>query len=1055
MIANLIRWSVSNRFLVLLATLFVVAWGVWSVKTTPIDALPDLSDVQVIIRTPYAGQAPQIVENQVTYPLATTMLSVPGAKTVRGFSFFGDSFVYVLFEDGTDLYWARSRVLEYLNQVQGRLPASAKPALGPDATGVGWIYQYALVDRSGRHDLSQLRAIQDWFLKYELKTLPNVAEVATIGGMVKQYQVVLDPVKLAAYGIPHQVAIAAIRDANQESGGAVLELAETEYMVRASGYLETLADFRAIPLMLADTTPVTLGDVATIRIGPEMRRGIGELNGEGEAVGGVVILRSDKNARVTIAAVKQRLETLKASLPPGVEIVTTYDRSALIDRAIDNLSHKLIEEFIVVALVCALFLWHLRSSLVAIISLPLGVLIAFIVMRQQGVNANIMSLGGIAIAVGAMVDAAVVMIENAHKHIEAWQRAHPGKTLQGEAHWRVIVEAACEVGPALFFSLLIITLSFIPVFTLEAQEGRLFGPLAFTKTYAMAAAAALSVTLVPVLMGYWIRGRIPDESKNPLNRWLIRAYQPLLDAVLAHPKTTLVVAALVFLSVAWPISRLGGEFLPPLDEGDLLYMPSALPGLSAQKASELLQQTNRQIRSVPEVASAYGKAGRAETATDPAPLEMFETIIQFKPREQWRPGMTPEKLVEELDRAVQVPGLANIWVPPIRNRIDMLATGIKSPIGVKIASTNLADIDRVAQQIERIAGRVPGVSSALAERLTGGRYVDIVIDRAAAARYGLNVADVQSVVASLIGGDNIGETVEGLARYPINVRYPREWRDTPEKLAALPILTPGGSQITLGMVAAVRLSEGPPMLKSENARPSGWVYVDVRGRDLASTVADLQQAVAAGVKLEPGMSIAYSGQFEFMQRANARLKAVVPATLVIIFVLLYLTFSRIDEALLIMATLPFALTGGVWFLYAMGYHLSIATGVGFIALAGVSAEFGVIMLLYLKNAWTAQQATGQAGETGLLGAIREGAVQRVRPKAMTVAVIVAGLLPIMIGSGTGSEVMSRIAAPMIGGMVSAPLLSLFVVPAAYWMMRRRAAREAANDKAAGAPTPPH
>lgn len=1046
MIAALIRWSVGNRFLVLLATLFVVAWGVLAVKTTPIDALPDLSDVQVIIRTPYAGQAPQIVENQVTYPLATTMLSVPGAKTVRGYSFFGDSYVYVIFEDGTDLYWARSRVLEYLSQVQDRLPASAKPALGPDATGVGWIYQYALVDRSGRHDLAQLRSIQDWFLKYELKTLPNVAEVATIGGMVRQYQVVLDPVKLAAYGIPHQMAINAIRGANQESGGALLELAETEYMVRASGYLESLADFRAIPLRLAGATPVTLGDVAVIRIGPEMRRGIGELDGEGEAVGGVVILRSDQNARVTIAAVKEKLEALKPGLPPGVEIVTTYDRSALIDRAIDNLSHKLVEEFIVVALVCVLFLWHLRSSLVAIISLPLGVLIAFIVMRQQGINANIMSLGGIAIAVGAMVDGTVVMIENAHKHIEAWQREHPGKTLQGEAHWRVIVEAASEVGPALFFSLLIITLSFIPVFTLEAQEGRLFGPLAFTKTYAMAAAAALSVTLVPVLMGYWIRGRIPDESKNPLNRWLIRAYRPLLDAVLARPKTTLAVAALVFLSAAWPISRLGGEFLPPLDEGDLLYMPSALPGLSAQKAAELLQQTNRLIRSVPEVASAYGKAGRADTATDPAPLVMFETIIQFKPREQWRPGMTPEKLVEELDRAVQVPGLTNTWVPPIRNRIDMLATGIKSPIGVKIASASLADIDRAAQQVERIAATVPGVSSALAERLTGGRYVDVVIDRAAAARYGLNVADVQSVVASLIGGQNIGETVEGLARYPINVRYPREWRDTPEKLAALPILTPGGSQITLGMVAAVRLSEGPPMLKSENARLSGWVYVDVRGRDLASTVADLQQAVAEGVKLEPGMSIAYAGQFEFMQRANARLKAVVPGTLAIIFVLLYLTFRRFDEALLIMATLPFALTGGVWFLYAMDYNLSIATGVGFIALAGVAAEFGVIMLLYLKNAWTARQAAGQAGEAGLRDAIREGAVQRVRPKAMTVAVIVAGLLPIMIGSGTGSEVMSRIAAPMIGGMVSAPLLSLFVVPAAYWLMRRRAARAAADSK---------
>ncbi len=1037
MIARLIHWSVVNRFLVLLATLFVVAWGVWAVKTTPVDALPDLSDVQVIIRTAYPGQAPQIVENQVTYPLATTMLSVPGAKTVRGFSFFGDSFVYVIFEDGTDLYWARSRVLEYLSQVQGRLPTTAKPALGPDATGVGWIYQYALVDKSGRHDLAQLRALQDWFLKFELKSLPNVAEVATVGGMVKQYQVVPEPLKLAAYGITHEAVIAAIRAANQETGGAVLELAETEFMVRASGYLANVADFRAIPLKLAGTTPVVLGDVAHIQTGPEMRRGIGELDGEGESVGGIVVLRSGKNARETIAAVKARLDTLKASLPAGVEIVPTYDRSLLIDRAIDNLTHKLIEEFIVVALVCVLFLWHLRSSLVAIISLPLGVLIAFAVMRQQGINANLMSLGGIAIAIGAMVDAAVVMIENAHKKIEAWKRAHPGDRLEGETHWQVVTEAACEVGPALFFSLLIITLSFIPVFTLEAQEGRLFGPLAFTKTYAMAAAAGLSVTLIPVLMGYWIRGRIPDEAKNPLNRWLIRAYQPLLEAVLRCPRTTLAIAALVFLSALWPVSRLGGEFLPPLDEGDLLYMPSALPGLSARKASALLQQTNRMIRSVPEVASVYGKAGRAETATDPAPLEMFETIIQFRPREQWRAGMTPEKLVEELDRAVRVPGLTNIWIPPIRNRIDMLATGIKSPIGVKIAGSQLADIDRVAQVVERVAKSVPGVSSALAERLTGGRYIDVDIDRAAAARYGLNVGDVQSVVASLIGGETIGETVEGLARFPISVRYPREWRDSVQRLQALPILAPNGSQISLGMVATVRVSDGPPMLKSENARPSGWVYVDVRGRDLAATVADLRAAVAREVKLEPGMSLAYSGQFEFMERANARLKLVVPATLLIIFVLLYLTFRRFDEALLIMATLPFALTGGVWFLYLMGYHLSVATGVGFIALAGVSAEFGVIMLLYLKNAWEARCAAGRAGEADLLDAIREGALQRVRPKAMTVAVIVAGLLPILLGGGTGSEVMSRIAAPMVGGMVSAPLLSLFVIPAAWWLMRRR------------------
>ncbi|WP_018926354.1 efflux RND transporter permease subunit [Pseudomonas umsongensis] len=1038
MIAALIRWSVANRFLVLLATLFVTAWGVWSVQNTPIDALPDLSDVQVIIRTPYPGQAPQIVENQVTYPLATTMLSVPGAKTVRGYSFFGDSFVYVLFENGTDMYWARSRVLEYLSQIQSRLPASAKPALGPDATGVGWIYQYALVDRTGGHDLAQLRALQDWFLKFELKTLPSVAEVATVGGMVKQYQVQLDPLKLASLGITQAQVTEAIGKANQETGGAVLEMAETEFMVRASGYLKTLNDFRAIPLKLAaGGVPVTLGDVATIQLGPEMRRGITELDGEGETVGGVVILRSGKNARETIAAVKTKLDELKKSLPAGVEIVTTYDRSKLIDRAVENLSHKLIEEFIVVALVCGIFLWHLRSSLVAIISLPVGVLMAFIVMRYQGINANIMSLGGIAIAIGAMVDAAVVMIENAHKKIEAWHVAHPGEELKGEHHWHVMTEAAAEVGPALFFCLLIITLSFIPVFTLEAQEGRLFGPLAFTKTYAMAAAAGLSVTLVPVLMGYWIRGRIPNEEQNPLNRWLIRLYQPALDAVLRRPKVTMLIALLVFLSALWPMSRLGGEFLPPLDEGDLLYMPSALPGLSAQKAAQLLQQTDRLIKTVPEVEHVFGKAGRAETATDPAPLEMFETTIQFKPREQWRPGLTQEKLVEELDRVVRVPGLTNIWIPPIRNRIDMLATGIKSPIGVKIAGSNLTEIDAATQAVERVAKDVPGVSSALAERLTGGRYIDVDIDRKAAARYGLNIADVQSIVAGAIGGENVGETIEGLARFPINVRYPREWRDSLGALEQLPIYTPLGSQITLGTVAKVKVSDGPPMLKSENARPSGWVYIDVRGRDIASVVADLRRVVSEQVKLQPGMSLSYSGQFEFLERANARLKLVVPATLLIIFVLLYLTFARFDEALLIMATLPFALTGGAWFLYLLGFNLSVATGVGFIALAGVSAEFGVIMLLYLKNAWAECEDLGDSTERGLVAAIREGAVLRVRPKAMTVAVIIAGLLPILWGSGTGSEVMSRIAAPMVGGMVTAPLLSLFVIPAAYRLMRRR------------------
>lgn len=1038
MIAALIRWSVANRILVLLATLFVTAWGIWSVQSTPIDALPDLSDVQVIIRTPYAGQAPQIVENQVTYPLATTMLSVPGAKTVRGYSFFGDSFVYVLFEDGTDLYWARSRVLEYLSQIQSRLPASAKPALGPDATGVGWIYQYALVDRSGGHDLAQLRALQDWFLKFELKTLPNVAEVATVGGMVKQYQVQLDPLKLASLGITQVEVSEALGKANQETGGAVLEMAETEFIVRASGYLKTLNDFRAIPLKLGSGgVPVTLGDVATIQLGPEMRRGISELDGEGETVGGVVILRSGKNARETIAAVKTKLDELKSSLPAGVEIVTTYDRSKLIDRAVDNLSHKLIEEFIVVALVCGIFLWHLRSSLVAIISLPVGVLIAFIVMRYQGINANIMSLGGIAIAIGAMVDAAVVMIENAHKKIEAWHAANPDEELTGERHWHVMTEAAAEVGPALFFCLLIITLSFIPVFTLEAQEGRLFGPLAFTKTYAMAAAAGLSVTLVPVLMGYWIRGRIPNEQQNPLNRWLIRIYQPVLDMVLRRPKITLLLALLIFVSALWPMSRLGGEFLPPLDEGDLLYMPSALPGLSAQKAAQLLQQTDRLIKTVPEVEHVFGKAGRAETATDPAPLEMFETTIQFKPHELWRAGMTQEKLVEELDRVVRVPGLTNIWIPPIRNRIDMLATGIKSPIGVKVAGTNLTEIDAATQAVERVAKGVPGVSSALAERLTGGRYIDVDIDRKAAARYGLNIADVQSIVAGAIGGENVGETIEGLARFPISVRYPREWRDSVGALEQLPIYTPLGSQITLGIVAKVKVTDGPPMLKSENARPSGWVYIDVRGRDIASVVADLRRIVSEQVKLQPGMSLSYSGQFEFLERANARLKLVVPATLLIIFVLLYLTFARFDEALLIMATLPFALTGGAWFLYLLGFNLSVATGVGFIALAGVSAEFGVIMLLYLKNAWAEREDLGDSTERGLVAAIREGAVQRVRPKAMTVAVIIAGLLPILLGSGTGSEVMSRIAAPMVGGMVTAPLLSLFVIPAAYRLMRRR------------------
>ncbi len=1039
MIAALIRWSIGNRFLVLLATLMVSAWGMWSLERMPLDAIPDLSDVQVIIRTTYPGQAPQIVENQITYPLTTTMLSVPGAKTVRGYSFFGDSFVYVLFEDGTDPYWARSRVLEYLNQVQSRLPAQAKAALGPDATGVGWIYEYALVDRSGKMDLSQLRTLQDWFIKYELKTVPNVSEVASVGGMVRQYQIVLDPDKLRAYNIPHTKVIEAVQKANQESGGSVLELGEAEYMVRASGYLQTLDDFRGIPLTTTNAgIAVRVGDIARVQIGPEMRRGVAELDGEGEVAGGIIVMRSGKNALETIAAVKAKLESLKPGLPAGVEIVPAYDRSSLILRAVRNLGSTLVEEFIIVTLVCAFFLFHIRSALVAIVTLPIGILAAFIVMHHQGVNANIMSLGGIAIAIGAMVDAAVVMIENAHKHIERWQHAHPGTALKGDEQWRVIGESAAEVGPALFFSLLIITLSFIPVFTLEAQEGRLFAPLAFTKTYAMAASAILAVTLIPVLMGYLIRGNIPREQANPLNRWLIALYRPLLDGVLRFPKATLGVALLLAAATLYPAARLGGEFMPPLDEGDLLYMPSALPGISVGKVAELLQQTDRLIKTVPEVARVFGKAGRAETATDPAPLEMLETTIQFKPRSEWRAGLTPDKLVEELDRIVKVPGLSNIWVPPIRNRIDMLATGIKSPVGVKVAGASLQEIDRITGDVERIVKTVPGVTSALAERLTGGRYIDVKIDRDAAARYGMNIADVQSIVSAAVGGDNIGETVEGLQRFPINVRYPRETRDSVEKIRNLPVLTERGAQIRLSDVAAITVMDGPPMLRSENARLSGWVYVDIRGRDLKSAVVDMQRAVAKEIKLPAGYSVSWSGQFEYLERATAKLKIVVPATLFIIFVLLYLTFRRVGEALLIMATLPFALVGGFWLLFALGHNISVASAVGFIALAGVSAEFGVIMLLYLRQAWDARLASGQPPTLDALeNAIRDGAVLRVRPKAMTVAVIIAGLLPIMFGTGTGSEVMQRIAAPMVGGMITAPLLSMFVIPVAYLLLYKR------------------
>jgi Cu(I)/Ag(I) efflux system membrane protein CusA/SilA len=1040
-IAALIRWSIGNRFLVLIATAFIVLAGIWSALRMSLDALPDLSDTQVIVRTPYPGKAPQVVEDLVTYPLTTTMLSVPGAKVVRGYSFFGDSFVYVLFDDKTDPYWARSRVVEYLNQVQSRLPAGANASLGPDATGVGWVYEYALVDRTGKNDISQLRALNDWFLKFELKTVPDVAEVASIGGMVRQYQVVLEPGRMRTLGVTQSMVTDALQKANQAAGGSVVELAEAEYMVRSRGFLRSLEDFRTIPISVSGATPVMLRDVAFVQIGPEMRRGIAELDGEGEVAGGVVIMRSGKNARTTIQAVQARLEALKGSLPPGVEVVPTYDRSLLIDRAVENLSVKLLEEFMVVTLVCAVFLFHLRSAFVAVVTLPVGVLAAFIVMQWQGVSANILSLGGIAIALGAMVDASIVLIENTHKHLEAFEHLHGRQPTLAE-RWELVTQASTEVGPALFFSLLVITLSFVPVFTLQAQEGRLFAPLAFTKTYAMAAAAGLSVTLVPVLMGYLVRGRIPAEMSNPLNRFLTAVYRPALETVLRFPKATLAVAAVLLALTFVPLMKLGGEFLPPLDEGDLLYMPSALPGLSASKAAQLLQQTDRLIKTVPEVERVFGKAGRADTATDPAPLEMFETTIQFKPRGLWRSGMTPDKLVEELDRVVKVPGLSNVWVPPIRNRIDMLATGIKSPVGVKIAGNDLAAIDRLTGQVEAAVKNVPGVSSALAERLTGGRYIDVDVDRAAAARHGLSVADVQGIVSTAIGGDNVGEVIQGRERFPINVRYPREVRDSLEGLRTLPFVTEKGAQLLLQDVARISIQDGPPMLRSENARLSGWVYVDVRGRDLRSVVNDMQAAVAKDVKLPAGYSVSWSGQFEYLERATERLKLVVPATLAVIFVLLFVLFRSFRDAGLVMAAVPFSLVGGFWLVWALGHNISVATAVGFIALAGVAAEFGVVMLVYLKNAYSRRLAAGEPdNDETLLAAIREGAVLRVRPKAMTVAVVMGGLLPILVGSGTGSEIMTRIAAPMVGGMITAPLLSMLVIPAAWYLLHRRRRQE--------------
>ncbi len=1036
MIASIIRWSISNRFLVLLATSILVGVGVFSLKNTPVDAIPDLSDVQVIIKTSYPGQAPQVVEDQVTYPLSTAMLSVPGAVTVRGYSFFGDSYVYIIFDEGTDLYWARSRVLEYLSQVAPSLPSDAKPQLGPDATGVGWVYLYSLVDKTGKHDISELRSLQDWFLKYELQTVPGVSEVVAIGGMVKQYQITVHPEKIRAYGIPLRHIQTAVQQANQEVGASVVEMAEAEYMVRASGYLKSIDDIESIPLGLnAHGTPVLLKDVADIGIGPQMRRGIAELNGEGETVGGLIVMRSGENAQKTIDGVKEKLEQLKLGLPAGVEVITVYDRSSLIQNAIKNLWQKLIEEFVVVALVCVLFLFHIRSSLVAIITLPIGILTAFIIMHTQGINANIMSLGGIAIAIGAMIDGAVVMIENMHKHME--------KTpLTKTNRWHVVTQAATEVGPALFFSLLIITVSFVPVFTLEAQEGRMFSPLAFTKTYAMAAAAILAITLVPVLMGLFIRGHVLAENKNPVNRVVSKLYTGMLNQVLCFPKITLLAASVLLASVVWPLSHTGSEFMPDLDEGDLMYMPITHPGISIGKARELLQQTDKLIATVPEVENVFGKVGRAETATDPAPLTMIETFLQLKPRSEWREGLTTDELKKELNALVSFPGVTNSWVMPIKTRIDMLATGIKTPVGIKVAGPSLVGIEGVGKQLETILNEVKGTASVFSERVAGGRYLDIDINRVNAARYGLNIDDIQAVIASAVGGVNIAQTVEGLERYPINIRYPQSYRDSPEQLRLLPIVTERGEHIALGDVASVTIADGPPSIKSENARINGWIYVDIEGVDIGGYVKRAQKAVADKIVLPTGYSISWSGQYEYMERAKAKLKYVIPLTLAIIVVLLFLSFRKITEVALIMGTLPLALVGSVWLMYWLNFNFSIAVGVGLIALAGVAVEIGVIMLVYLNKSLNALKAERQSSEgelttSQLKQAVLNGAALRVRPVLMTTGATIAGLLPIMYGDGTGSEVMQRLAAPMVGGMVSALVLTLLVLPAAYFLLMKR------------------
>jgi len=1047
-IRSIIDASLRDKFQVIIATLIIVVAGIWALRNIPLDAIPDLSDVQVIVFTEYPGQAPQVIEDQVTYPLTTALLAVPGARVVRGYSFFGFSFVYIIFEDGTDLYWARSRVLEYLNYVRSRLPAGISPSLGPDATGVGWVYEYALVDHSGKYDLARLRSIQDWYLRYPLQTVPGVSEVASVGGFVKQYQVEVDPNVLLAYDIPLSRVRQAIQRSNQDVGGRLVEMAETEYMVRGLGYIRGIEDLRQIPVGVDATgTPIRLEDVANIHLGPELRRGVAELDGDGEVAGGVVVMRYGENALSTIRGVRKKLAELKKGLPAGVEIVTVYDRGSLIERAVDNLRDKLIEESIVVILITILFLLHARSALVAIVSLPIGILLAFIIMKWQGINANIMSLGGIAIAIGAMIDGAIVMIENAHKHLEHDAR-RKGEPLTQPERWETVAEAAREVGPALFFSLLIITVSFLPVFTLQAQEGRLFTPLAFTKTYAMAGAALLAVTLVPVLMGWFIRGRIPQEASNPVNRFLHAIHAPALRFAIRRRGLTLLLALLLLGGTLYPVMRTGSEFMPALDEGDILYMPTTYPGLSITKARELLQQTDKILKTFPEVASVFGKVGRAGTATDPAPLSMLETTVRLKPREDWQdPNKSTRELMNEMDRAIRFPGLANAWTMPIKTRIDMLSTGIKTPIGIKVSGPDLAVLERIAGDIEQTVKQLPETLSAFGDKAAGGYYLDFDIRREEAARYGLTTGDIQDVIQTAIGGMNITWTVEGLERYPVNLRYPRELRDNLEELKRALISTPTGTQIPLSLVTDLRMHRGPPSIKTEDSRPNAWVYVDITTSDIGGYVTQAQKIVNEQVSIPPGYTLSWSGQFEYMQRAAQRLRLVVPVTLTLIFLLLYFNFRNFRAPLVVMLSIPFGLIGGFWLVYWLGYNLSVAVGVGFIALAGVAAEIGVLVLTFIDHEVARlrhdMSGTAQLDAGDIMQAVHRGTSERVRPIAMTATAIIGGLLPIMWGSGTGSEVMQRIAAPMVGGMVTVTLLSLLVLPLIYglvlqWREKHRA-----------------